>query len=199
MQKIALRITPADHGKPMSLDDFAQAEVQEGYLYELSRGVITVSDVPNRPHLIQVREIRQRFSDYRSIYPERIDTIAGSGECKILLSALESERHPDIAIYKFPPLDEDDLWATWLPDIAIEVVSADSVHRDYVEKREEYLLFGVREYWIVDAARGEMLVLKRRGGKWTEKIVKPPEVYETKLLPGFQPDCGTVFAAAGLA
>ncbi|MBL8797663.1 MAG: Uma2 family endonuclease, partial [Planctomycetia bacterium] len=98
-----------------------------------------------------------------------------------------------------PPLDEDDLWATWLPDIAIEVVSADSVHRDYVEKREEYLLFGVREYWIVDAARGEMLVLKRRGGKWTEKIVKPPEVYETKLLPGFQPDCGTVFAAAGLA
>lgn len=199
MQKIAIKIAPADHGKRMSLDDFDQAEVQEGYLYELSRGVITVSDVPNRPHLIQVRELRQRFSDYRSLYPNRIDTIAGSGECKILLTELASERHPDIAIYKFPPLDEEDLWATWVPDVAIEVVSAESAHRDYVEKREEYLLFGVREYWIVDAARQEMLVLKRRGGKWTERIVKPPEVYETKVLPGFALDCGAVFAAAGLA
>lgn len=199
MQKIAIKITPADHGKRMSLDDFDQAEVQEGYLYELSRGVITVSDVPNLQHGDQVDFIRQSLAEYRAKKLVTIAKIFGGSECKILLSELQSERHPDIAIYKSPPEDLEDLWAFWVPDIAIEVVSAESAHRDYVEKREEYLLFGIREYWIVDAAKHEMLVLKRRGGKWTERVVKPPEVYESKLLPGFVLDCGAVFAAAGLA
>jgi hypothetical protein len=31
---------PSYHGRPMSLDEFDLAERQEGYLYELSRGVI---------------------------------------------------------------------------------------------------------------------------------------------------------------
>ena len=29
---------PADHGRRMSLEDFEQAKVQEGYLYELAGG-----------------------------------------------------------------------------------------------------------------------------------------------------------------
>jgi len=36
------------------------------------------------------------------------------------------------------------------PDMVIEVVSPDSVARDYREKYQEYLAAGVREYWIVN-------------------------------------------------
>jgi hypothetical protein len=39
-----VHIGPEDHGRRMSLDLFADAIAQEGYLYELGNGVIEVSD-----------------------------------------------------------------------------------------------------------------------------------------------------------
>ena len=44
-------------------------------------------------------------------------------------------------------------------DLAIEVVSdsASSRRRDLVHKREEYERHGVREYWAIDHARGEIV------------------------------------------
>lgn len=38
-------------------------------------------------------------------------------------------------------------------DIAIEIVSPESVARDYGKKFQEYELAGVREYWIIDPMR----------------------------------------------
>lgn len=36
------------------------------------------------------------------------------------------------------------------PDLAIEIVSADSAARDWREKYLEYEDFGIREYWVID-------------------------------------------------
>ncbi|MEP7200129.1 MAG: Uma2 family endonuclease, partial [Chloroflexota bacterium] len=36
------------------------------------------------------------------------------------------------------------------PDLIIEIVSADSVDRDWHDKRVEYERIGVREYWVID-------------------------------------------------
>jgi hypothetical protein len=36
------------------------------------------------------------------------------------------------------------------PDLVVEVVSDDSVERDYETKRAEYAAAGIPEYWIVD-------------------------------------------------
>lgn len=33
----------------------------------------------------------------------------------------------------------------------VEVVSKGSVARDYIEKKNDYEAFGVKEYWIVDS------------------------------------------------
>lgn len=199
MTRVATAIGPADHGRQMSLDEFDRAEGREGHLYELSRGVITVVDVPGFHHFRHVEAVRKRFDDYRTAHPGRIYAIGGSGECKILVSRFESERHPDVLVYKQPPDDVENPWPTWVPELVVEVVSSGSGHRDYVEKREEYLAFGVREYWIVDAGRGEggeMLVLRRMAGRWVERVVRPPEVYRPRLFPGFELDVAAVFRAA---
>ena len=80
MSRAIVKVGPADHGKRMSLDDFDKAEVQEGYLYELSRGVVAVTDVPGRRHLAQVDAIRQQFYDYRARHPKRIGAeVVGQG------------------------------------------------------------------------------------------------------------------------
>jgi Uma2 family endonuclease len=195
MPKTTIKVGPQDAGRRMSLEEFDTAEGQPGYLYELSKGIVIVSDVPNTRHFAQLNAIRRQLSSYDLANPNVIHAIGGGGDCKILLNEEESERHPDFAVYKSPP-PEENVWATWIPDLVIEIVSPDSGHRDYVEKRQEYLLFGVREYWIVDADREEVLVLRRRGGRWIERVVRPPEVYATKVLPGFEFDCAAVFQAA---
>ncbi|MFQ6043645.1 MAG: Uma2 family endonuclease [Candidatus Poribacteria bacterium] len=43
------------------------------------------------------------------------------------------------------------------PDIAVEIVSRESRHRDYIEKKQLYQDAGVLEYWIIDP-------LQRRAG-----------------------------------
>jgi Uma2 family endonuclease len=197
MGTTAIKLTPADHGRRMSLADFEHAEVQEGRLYELGRGIVVVSDVPKPRHLAQLTAVRRQLAAYDLAHPGRLFTVAGGSDCKILLPTLESERHPDLALYKTPPPSDDDgAWRDWVPEVVIEIVSPGSEQRDYHEKSEEYLAFGVREYWVFDADRGEMLVLRRSKGAWVERVLRPPEVYRTRLLPGLEFACGPVFEAA---
>jgi Uma2 family endonuclease len=185
-------IGPSDHGRLMSLDEFDLAECRDGSLYELGRGIITVFDVPGPRHLAQVNANRRQWHAYDAAKPGRIHTIASGGECKILIAGLDSERHPDLAIYKTPP-PEEDIWSQWVPEIVVEVVSPSSRHRDYEEKPEEYLRFGVIEHWISDAERKELVVLRRSRGRWAERTIRPPASYRTRLLPGLDFACGPVF------
>ncbi|MDB5297338.1 MAG: hypothetical protein JWO31_3321, partial [Phycisphaerales bacterium] len=173
MTRIATLIGPADQGRRMSLAEFDRAEGVPGFLYELSKGVITVMDVPALPHAAQLEALRDQFILYRAQNPGRIRHVFGGGESKVLLEESESERHPDLSIY-FRASEEPGNWAVYIPEIVAEIISPSSRHRDYEEKAPEYLQFGVREYWIVDRPRGEMIVHRRAGGRWHVAAVKPP-------------------------
>ena len=195
MPRVVTKIGPADHGRRMALEEFDRVEGQEGYVYELSRGVITVSDVPSPEHLAVVQAVRMQLTTYWIEHPDAIHTLASGGECKILLFELQSERHPDLSAYRTPPPGGKDVWAHWVPELVVEVVSAGSNRRDYFEKPEEYLDFGVKEYWIIDPRKGRMSTFRRRGGRWHERIITPPKKYQTPLFPGFVLDVERVLKA----
>lgn len=196
MSDLATFVGPQDHGKPMTLAEFDHAEVQEGYLYELGRGAVIVSDVPGKKHLAAVQALRRALAKYDLSHPGRIHTLASSNECKLLVNRFESERHPDLTIYKSAPPDSPDIWSTWIPEIVIEVVSPGSEKRDYEEKPEEYLAFGVQEYWIVDPAKERMLVMRRTGGRWANFTFGPIDVCTTPILPKLSLELAPVFQAA---
>ena len=86
----------------------------------------------------------------------------------------------------------------WVPEIVVEVVSESSRKRDYNEKPDEYLRFGVKEYWIIDGEIRVMTVLRRSRGRWSETKVGPPDFHRTRLLPGLALPIESVFRAAGL-
>jgi DNA-binding PadR family transcriptional regulator len=192
-------IGPRQHGRKMSLKDFEFAKVEDGWLCELARGYLVVSEVANYYHGMQIIAINRPLRMYDATHPGAIHAILGSMECKLLIPKLQSERHPDIAVYLTAPKGRKDraLWRTWIPELTIEVVSESSRDRDYTEKRDEYWAAGVKEYWIVDAKLEQVLILKRGRSQWTEKTLGPADVCATKLLPGFGLPCRAVFEAAG--
>lgn len=196
MQKTATMITPADHGRRMTLAEFENADTENGALYELGRGIIVMMNVPGLRHLAQVNALRRQLYAFDGANAGAIHTIASGSDCKLLIASLESERHPDIAVYKTPPPDGPNYWSRWIPEVVIEVVSPSGKERDYVEKREEYLRAGVQEYWIFDGERREFLVLTRDGDQWAERRIHPPDKYASTSLPGLEVDCAAVFAAA---
>jgi Uma2 family endonuclease len=71
------------------------------------------------------------------------------------------------------------------PALAAEVVSRGSIQRDYVTKREEYLAYGLLEYWIVDPLKRQVTVLTRRGDTWDEAIFRDDQVIRSLVLPDF--------------
>lgn len=194
-----LKIGPRHHGRKMSLKAFEFVETEEGWLYELARGYIVVSDVPNFPHMRQASLIRKRVDHYDVENPGRIYEVLTGAECKLPIFDWESERHPDISIYLSPPRNRKGrtMWRTWFPDLVIEVVSESSRDRDYTEKRDEYWSLGVKEYWIVDASLQQVLILRRGKSDWIERSLGPDDTCETKLLPGFKLSCQAIFEAAG--
>jgi Uma2 family endonuclease len=200
MSKTITRIGPADHGRPMDLDEFAEVEGQEGRVYELSRGIITVVEIPKMRHILHVAAAPDQLQIYKAQNPGRIVVIASGNECKLTIAVLGSERHPDLAVYLTPPPEEEDeeFWVRWVPEIVVEVVSPSSRKRDYTEKPEEYLRIGVKEYRIVDGENRLLTVLRRSRGRWVETKIAPPQIHRTRLLPGLAFSIESVFKSAGL-
>ncbi|MEM6351348.1 MAG: Uma2 family endonuclease [Cyanobacteria bacterium P01_D01_bin.14] len=72
------------------------------------------------------------------------------------------------------------------PSLAIEVVSPGNSTVDTVDKRQEYALAGVPEYWIVNPVDGYILVLLLDGDDYRELgEFRGDELIASKLLPRF--------------
>jgi Uma2 family endonuclease len=188
------RIGPLDHGRKMTLKAFEFVPTEEGYHYELSRGYITVSEVAKLYHALVVAFIRDQLVVHKVAHPDQVFVILTGMAAKLLIADWESERHPDIAVYLTKPKGPDNrkLWRKWIPELVVEVVSERSTDRDYIDKREEYWTLGVKEYWIVDPRREQVVVLRRGKSDWIDKRLGPQDVLTTKLLRGFEVACQAI-------
>ena len=188
---LPIQIGPADHGRRLSLAAFVRAEFEEGWLYELARGVVDVTEIPSPSHGQIVMRLVRLFVHYEMKHPGTIAYQAGGSDCRIRTPGLRSDRHPDQAIYLTPPpTPGPNVWARWTPDLVVEVVSKGGEKRDYEEKAEEYLRAGIREYWVVDPFQRRVLIHRREGDTWTRKSVAESAGFRTRLLPGLTVNVG---------
>jgi Uma2 family endonuclease len=73
------------------------------------------------------------------------------------------------------------------PAIAIEVVSLgkpENYDRDYVDKRSEYAVRGIVEYWIIDPQRDVVWVLNLQGDRYVETLFTGNAVILSPTFPG---------------
>ncbi len=182
MATITTRIGPLDNGRAMTIDEFLEAEEEPGYCYELARGVIEVSEVPNDPHGQVVSNLYRITFGYNQVHPGKILRIGGGGEFRIWLPGMVSGRNPDLGlVLKGAAVDYR---GRRIPSLVAEVVSEDSVDRDYRAKREEYLAYGLLEYWIIDLLLRKMTLLVRQGDIWVERPCVQGQPIPSLILTG---------------
>jgi Uma2 family endonuclease len=71
------------------------------------------------------------------------------------------------------------------PNVAVEIVSPDSVERDYHKKRRQYEEFGVDENWIINEVDKTATFLRLASdGKYQDVRVRDG-VFRSKAFPGF--------------
>lgn len=73
------------------------------------------------------------------------------------------------------------------PDLAVEIVSPDSIDRDYEYKRARYEAGGVGEYWIIDPLERTATFLVREGERFVERTPRD-HVYRSRVLEGLELD-----------
>jgi Uma2 family endonuclease len=71
------------------------------------------------------------------------------------------------------------------PDMAIEIVSPDSVSRDWREKYEEYEEFGIREYWVIDPNSQSFDVYALDAADKYARLALPEGKGHSTVIPGF--------------
>ena len=185
MATAQVRIGPADQGREMTLEEFGDAEAEPGFRYELGRGALEVTEVPGRPHGKIVSNLYMAIARYHQEHPGSIDRFGGGGEFYLRIPAMRSGRHPDLGVVLVDtPLDDR---GRDKPALVAEVVSARSKTRDYQTKRQKYLAFGVREYWIIDPYKRQVTTLVRRDGgeaaTWEERASGGDDVMTSDVLP----------------
>ena len=90
------------------------------------------------------------------------------------------------AIFQVPPL------------LVVEVVSPDSVSRDYRYKRSEYAALGIPEYWIVDPRDDKVTVLLLEEGLYEERVFTGENRIVSRQFSSLELTANQVLAAGTL-
>lgn len=70
------------------------------------------------------------------------------------------------------------------PDVAFEIVSEESVARDWRDKFNDYEANGVAEYWIIDPAHQSVRLYALVNGRYEEIAVEAGRL-ASRVIPGF--------------
>jgi Uma2 family endonuclease len=190
---VATRLGLADHGLPVSLDDFEAAEFDEGFKYELIDGRLYVSPTPNFPEDWNITWLYRNLLAYMVQHPTAIGYISQKARVFVPGRPDVTCPEPDISVYRALPIGippAEIKWQLVSPILVVEVLYDADPHKDLVRNVGLYLQVpSIREYWLLDARYSPdeptLIVHRRRGSKWVRREYRSGDRYQTKLLPGF--------------
>jgi len=163
----------------MSLEEFFRATM--GQWAEWVDGeVIYMSPVSVRHStlLVWLTHLLSSWCDFRQVGKVLTEPF--------VMKLARSVRSPDLMVVRREHLER--LKETYLDgpaDLVVEIVSPESVSRDYREKTAEYAEAGVPEYWIVDPAHKVFTGLVLEGAAYQAVFEGREGRFFSRVLPGF--------------
>jgi Uma2 family endonuclease len=165
----------------------------DGNRYELIGGKLFVSRAPGIPHQRVLLNLEIGLSDYLKANPIGI-LVPGAGAIFSDYDAVI----PDLAFVRNERWDQVVTGEkfTGALDLIIEILSPGTQNRqrDLSAKRKLYGKYGVKEYWIVDSEKLEVLVLRLEKQALEEiAAFTGNDDLNSPLLPGFQLRVSAIF------
>jgi len=131
-------------------------------------------------------------------------------ETQVRLQAVKQRRNPDVVFVSH--LRQQIIKQTYIdgpPDLVMEIVSPDSVVRDWREKFNAYEKSGVREYWVIDPVNkrvevytlgknGKYTLLKESDGRITSKVIRKLSIRPNWLWESPLPKIAKVLKEIGV-
>jgi len=153
-----------------------------GFHYELVDGKLELMNPPTIEHFLIVdfldtvlkAEIKRRSSPWLCFRESGVRTGRNKSRLTDLcVVTLEQAREllNTSAVFQSPPL------------LIVEVVSPESVKRDYRHKRSEYAALEVPEYWIVDSLEVKISVLLLEDGFYEETVFTATQKIVSRIFP----------------
>ena len=173
------------------------AELQQwpddGRQYELYDGEVIVVPSPFPRHQRVASHIEAILRDYESI----VGGVVFRAPLDIVLSE-HNVVQPDLVYFREERRGVIRDWEATraAPDLAVEVLSRSTEHRDRGRKMELLARFGVPEYWIVDPARNVLEIYVLRGAAYERIVAAGDRATATSpTLRDLSFDTARVFAA----
>lgn len=186
-----LRLGPADHGRAVSAEEFAEADYTEPWKYERVDGSLVVMSPDSKEHDDCSEPLRDYLGAYRLVRPDVVQEVVSKAWVRVNGG---TDRIGDVGVFlktdrDVPPRPDR------VPELMFEIVSPDrtSRERDYVHKRAEYHKLGVLEYVIVDRFVPRFTVLTHTPTGYAERVLAADETYTSPLLPGLEIPLADVF------
>lgn len=169
----------------MTYEEFLQWADEDVHA-EWVDGAVTVQMPPKDPHQTLVAFLHHVIGFFVRIFDLGRLQIA---PFEVKLWSEGPAREPDLLFLAKGHLDRlTPERIVGAPDLVIEIVSDDSVHRDRVDKLDEYETAGVREYWILDnrpQQRRAWFYRLDQAGRYQPASIDADGIYRSAALPGF--------------
>jgi Uma2 family endonuclease len=152
--------------KKMTLEEYLTYDDGTDKRYELDEGYLILMPPATGQHELIISFLLTYFT--QAIQYQRMDLFAFANGVEFL-TRLQQPRKLDVCLISRSQAQS--IWGVSAilstpPVLAVEVVSSESVKRDYQIKRGEYAQAGVVEYWIVDPLQEKVTVLLLRDGDY---------------------------------
>jgi Uma2 family endonuclease len=190
-----IKLTRSSNGMMMTPEEFdAVTEYDDRFVYELIHGVLIVSPAPGVTERDPNGELEFLLRAHQYNHPQ--GGILDKTLSEQYVPLPDGRRRADRVIWaglgRVPNMETD------IPTIVAEFVSKRKRDRtrDYEEKRREYQVIGVGEYWVIDRFARTMTVYKNEAGTSAVVVVKAEETYQNPLLPGFVLPLGRLLKVA---
>ncbi len=171
----------APEPRQVTYDEF-MAWADEDTLAEWVDGEVIMSSPASRKH----QQISVFLTSVMQAFVEQHD-LGVVLNAPFQMKLAHSGREPDLLFVAQEHLER--LKETYLDgpaDLAVEIISPESIGRDRGDKFGEYEEAGIPEYWLIDPLR-EQAEFYRLGDQGRYHLTAPDEegVYHSEMLPGF--------------
>ncbi|MCT7994083.1 Uma2 family endonuclease [Laspinema olomoucense] len=183
--------------KLCSFEDYLQYDDGTDNRYELVKGRLELMNPRTIRHLLIAdfigdslkAEINRKQLPWLCFKEAGVRT--GLQKCRVTdLCVVLQEQALDLldksAVFQTPPL------------LVVEVVSPESINRDYGYKRSEYAAAEIVEYWIVDPILNQLSLLRLEEGFYEETILTATQPIVSQVFPELTLTVDQVLAAGNI-